>query len=316
MSLVETIVARWNRFLFTGYSAESLGALRVCLGAGYLLFLGTQFYSFLTIEPAGAHWVFSERVWYVAAFDGSAHTPAISLVVLGVLFVATLSMTLGCRTHISVAVVLLASVYLRGIRDSMMGDTHHRLYLWGAVFFFLLLSPCNRAYALDARHLRGEVPEWSASWPIKAMQLYTVSFYFWSFLAKLRVSGGDWAAGAKLQEMLLRRSVMWGLNEEGEPVRNALAFHLAHHPALLAILAVGVLLLEASFPAVLFLRSQRVRVAFLLVVTTFHLVNFVLLYVGFVLMPLLFVIFVDVEPFVQRVVRFVQRGGRVRVPNR
>ncbi len=300
---------RWERFLFTGYTAESLGALRIFLGLGYLLFLITQFYAFLTIDLTGAHWAFTEREWYIAALGLERHVPLVSVLVLGVLVLATISMTLGKRTRLSIAVVLLASLYLRGARDSMMGDTHHRFFIWGTLFFFLLLSPCDRAFALDARKREGVVEEWQASWPIKAMQLYTVSFYFWSVLAKLRVSGGDWLAGhGKLVEMLIRRSAMWGLSEEGEPVRNALAFELAQQPSLLVVFAIGVLLLEAAFPAVLLFRDPRWRLAFVGVVTVFHLANFLLLYVGFVLMPLVFVIFFDMTPVAKRITeRFPRR---------
>lgn len=299
---------RWERFLFTGYTVESLGALRVFLGIGYLLFLITQFYAFLTIDLTGAHWAFTEREWYIAALGLERHVPLVSVLVLGVLVLATLGMTLGKHTRVSIAVVLLASMYLRGVRDSMMGDTHHRLFIWGAIFFFLLLSPCDRAFALDARKRSGEVEPWQASWPIKAMQLYTVSFYFWSVLAKLRVSGSDWLAGhGKLVEMLLRRSAMWGISDEGEPVRNALAFHLAHQQDLLVFFALGVLLLETLFPVVLFIRDPRWRLAFVLLVAVFHVANFVLLYVGFVLMPLVFVIFFDMAPAAKRITERLSR---------
>jgi hypothetical protein len=221
---------------------------------------------------------------------------------LGVLLLAILSMIAGFKTRTSIAVVLITSIYLNGARDSVVGDTHHRFLIWSMVLFFLLLSDSGRAYSMDARKRAEDareraVPEWSASWPIRAMQLYAASFYLWSFVAKLRVSGIDWVAGGgKLQEILLRRSAMWGLDAEGHALGNELAFWLAHQPRLLEVLGGSVLLMEAAFPLVLFMKSVRMRVIFLGAVAVFHVANFVLIYVGFILMPLVFVIFFDMEP--------------------
>ncbi|MCA9536129.1 MAG: HTTM domain-containing protein [Myxococcales bacterium] len=295
----------WNAFFFKGYSVESLGALRVAIGLGFLLFQVTQFFPFLELD-AEAEWLFLEPIWYFELLGFERLQPVVCWSVLAALFLATCSMTVGNWTRTSIAAVLVCSIYLKGARDSVVGDTHHRLLIWAVVLFFLLLSDCGRAYSVDARRRPAPaseppVPEWRASWPIRAMQLYTVSFYLWSVIAKLRVSGADWlAGGGKLQEILLRRSAMWGLDDHGQALGNELAFWLAHQPRLLELMGGSVLLMEAAFPLVLFMKRDRARALFLAAVAAFHVANFVLLYVGFLLMPLVFVIFFDMDAVAAR----------------
>lgn len=89
---------------------------------------------------------------------------------------------------------------------------------------------------------------------------------------------------------------MWGLTDAGEAIRNQLAFHMAQHPDLLMFLAHLTLAFEALFPLILFVRSAKWRLIFLLGVTFFHLANFILLYVGFIFLPVVFLIFFDLVP--------------------
>lgn len=316
--LTTRLQAAWNAFFFTGFRLESLGALRIAIGVGFLVFQVTQLFPFFELD-AGREWLFLERLWHFELLGFERLDPVVCWVLLGVLALANVSMIAGLWTRTSIAVVLLTSVYLTGARDSVVGDTHHRLTIWAMVLFFLLLSDCGRVYSLDARRRtpvadEQPFPEWRASWPIRAMQLYTASFYFWSFVAKLRVSGLDWlAGGGKLQEILLRRSAMWGLDDQGQALGNELAFYLAHQPRLLEVLGGSVLLMEAAFPLVLLVKSDRMRALFLTAVAVFHVGNFVLLYVGFVLMPLVFVIFFDMDAVAHRARAWARGRGHARV---
>ena len=95
--------------------------------------------------------------------------------------------------------MILCIFYLKGVRDSFAGDVHHRYLIPMQLLLFLLLSRCGDARSLDLRRRASVTPpaEWEASWPIKAMQVYCASFYLWSIIAKLRVSGWTWFAGGK-----------------------------------------------------------------------------------------------------------------------
>lgn len=89
---------------------------------------------------------------------------------------------------------------------------------------------------------------------------------------------------------------MWGIDHQGEPLGNSAAFWLAGQPELLTLLSLGVFVLEGGFPLILAIRSVRIRLVFLLGATVFHVVNFVLLYVFFLALPIAFLIFFDLVP--------------------
>ncbi len=298
MTLSKSIGRAWNSFFYEGFSGESLGLLRLYFGCGLLFYHVTQFFELLTLDPTGAQFYFLEPMWHFALLGIDHHVPMLSFVVFVVLMIATLMMALGKYTRTSIAVVILCIFFLKGNRDSFTGDVHHRYLVPIQMLFLLLLSKCGHAHSLDerCRKIKSRIEEWQASWPIKTMQFYCAFFYFWSVLAKLRVSGWAWADGGQIQEELLERSVMWGLTDAGEAIRNQLAFHMAQHPDLLMFLAHLTLAFEALFPLILFVRSAKWRLIFLLGVTFFHLANFILLYVGFIFLPVVFLIFFDLVP--------------------
>lgn len=312
MNLAERARRGWNSFFFTGFSVESLGLLRLYFGFGLLFFHVTQFFTFFEQDPLRPGFVYFERVWYISALGLERDLPGLHWLLFALLMAATFTMAVGKWTRPSIATVLVLLTYLQGVRDSIAGDTHHRYLIPAQILLLLLLSPCDRAHAWDARGRALEpVPEWRASWPIKAMQVYTASFYFWSLLAKLRVSGAAWFGGqGALQELLLRRSAMWGIDHQGEPLGNSAAFWLAGQPELLTVLSLGVFVLEGGFPLILAIRSVRVRLVFLLGATVFHVVNFVLLYVFFLALPIAFLIFFDLVPVHAWLrARFARRGS-------
>jgi len=85
----------------------------------------------------------------------------------------------------------------------------------------------------------------------------------------------------------------------------------AQPETLFQIIGFSTLVMEAGFPLILFLRSARARLVFLLGVSFFHLANTVLAYVGFVLFPIVFLIFFDVEEVRRRIVGWWQRRRSV-----
>lgn len=300
---------RWDHFFFTGFSGGSLGLLRICFGIGLLPFHLVQFESLLRLDPGGATFYFIKPMWYFALLGIDHNEPLLTMAIFAILMVATLTMTLGLATRTSIAMVILSIFYLKGVRDSFSADVHHRYLVPINALFLLLVSRCGWAYSLDnrIRHRTRGLVAWEASWPIKGMQLYCASFYFWSLIAKLRVSGWTWFAGGdRVQNILLRRSLLWGVDDSGNPVGNALAYSLAQEPTVCFWLGMITLVLEAGFPLILLIHAPRWRLVFLAGVAIFHFVNFVLLYVGFVLMPIVFLAFFDLEPVYQR---YRQRRG-------
>lgn len=303
--LVLTTGQIWNGFFYTGFSGESLGLLRLYFGCGLVFFHISQFENLLPLNPFGAHFVFLEPMWHFGLLGIGTHVPWLSFVAFVVLIAATLSMAVGKWTRVSIAVVIVSIFYLKGVRDSFTGDVHHRYLMPMQILFLLFLSKCGDAHSIDAQSrplkpgaLDRPVPlEWEASWPIKAMQVYCASFYVWGLIAKLRVSGWAWfEGGGRIQEVMLRRSVMWGVTDTGEVLGNPLAYQLAQQPEVLFVLGFITIIIEAGFPFILLVPGVKWRLIFLGCVTSFHIANFVLLYVGFLLVPIAFLIFFDLAP--------------------
>jgi hypothetical protein len=151
---------------------------------------------------------------------------------------------------------------------------------------------------LDARRLlkRGTlrvVEEWEATWPIKAGQLYLCFFYFGSAIAKLRMSGLEWFNGVGIKELLLERSVRTGF-EEGVARSSEWGYLIAKSDAITSILGASTLVFEFGFPLILLIRDTRIRLLFFIGVTGFHVANYVLINVQFLLLPILFLLFFDI----------------------
>jgi len=298
MGCCKGINRAWNHFFFTGFSGESLGLLRMYIGCGLLFFHTYQFATVLSLNPFGSKNYFLEPIWYFHLLGIQYHIPALSFVVYVVLMGATVSMIKGKHTRVSILVVILCIFYLKGVRDSFSGDVHHRYIIPMQILFLFLLSKCGEVCSRDTQgDKNSSIQEWEASWPIKTMQLYVALFYFWSVIAKVRVSGWVWFAGeGRIQEVLIKRSVRWGLTDEGGLAKNSLSFELAQHPDLIQIFSLLVLAFELCFPLILFIKSVKLRALFLASVIVFHISTFILMDVNFLLIPFVYLIFFDLVP--------------------
>ncbi|MDH5427017.1 MAG: hypothetical protein OEZ57_01925 [Nitrospirota bacterium] len=298
MRCYKKIGEAWNHFFFTGFSGESLGLLRMYIGCGLLAFHTYQFATVLSLKPLGSMYYFIEPIWYFQLLGIHYHIPALSFVIYALLMGATITMIMGKWTRSSILIVILCIFYLKGVRDSFSGDVHHRYIIPMQMLLLFLLSKCGQVHSRDAnRKVYPPVQEWEASWPIKTIQLYVALFYFWSVIAKVRVSGWEWfAGGGRIQEVLIKRSVRWGLTGEGELVKNSLSFELAQHPELIQIFSHLVLAFELGFPLILFIKAVKLRALFLAGVITFHIATFVLMDVNFLLIPFVYLVFFDLVP--------------------
>lgn len=305
--IAERISGVWNGFFFRGFSGESLGVLRVLFGIGLFIFHFTQFDNVFRYDISGPHYYYLDPMWHFQLLGIQTHVPVVTLAAFVLLLLSTASMTLGRYTRSSILLVVLCIFYLKGARDSVAGDVHHRYLIPIQILFFLAISRCGDVLSWDAlrRAKRGLRPvpleEWEASWPIKAMQLYCVSFYFWGGVAKLRVTGWAWFAdGERIQSLLMKRALIWGAGEDGVPLGNSLAYQLAQWPDLCMLLSLATELMELGFPLLLLVRNNRWRFILLAGVACFHLANLVLVYVGFALIPVVFLVFFDFAPWSQR----------------
>ena len=285
---------RLGGFFYKGYSEESLGLFRIYFSCLLLLYHVPQFATLFSIDPFGASFYYVDPIWYFDLLGIERTIPWLSFAAGLLLFASTLSMTLGKWTRASIIAALICIFYLKGVRDSAAGDVHHRYVVLVQILFFLLLSRCGEARGGDIPAKAGGLSEWQASWPIRAAQVYVAFFYFFALVAKFRVSGLDWfAEGGRLQEQLIVRSVRWGLSDEGEPLRNALSFQLAGIHSIVFLLCLFVIAFEFLFPLILFVKRNLIKLGFVVVAFIFHIANYVLLDVNFLLYGFVLLVFFD-----------------------
>ncbi len=305
-----------NRFFYSGYSADSLGLFRIYFGIFLILYHITQFASLIFIDPTGPAFYYLDPIWYFELLGIDKTTPFLNFVAAIVLMTSTTMFAAGKWTRTSIIVVLITLFYLKGVRDSVAGDIHHRYVVLVQILFFLLISKCGNVMSLDAlKNKAVYLMEWEASWPIRAAQVYVAYFYFFAIVAKIRVSGWDWFVdGGRLQEELIVRSVRWGLSEDSEPLRNTLSFYLASDQFIVFLLCLALIAFELMFPLILFFKRNMVKLLFVAVAFLFHIMNYVLLDVKFYLYGFILAVYFDLAVVRQVLITRIGRRTRSELP--
>ena len=288
-----------ERFFFDWFSGESLGALRLYFGFGLAAYLFSQYPQVVALDPLGAQFHFTIQIWYFKLLGIDHHVPWLDLPVFVMMLAACVCFALGRWTRPAIVVILLTMAYLKGVRDCFSGDVHHREIPVVALLVLLLLSKCGDVFGVDARRRRlPPIADWEGSWPIRAMQVYIVMFYFWALMAKLRVSGLWWfEKGGHIQEMLIARALRDGYDAGGRIVDMALSWDIAQHPGAAFAMGALVFAFELLVPLVLFIKDWRWRLVWMIGGTIFHISNFVLLDVKFYLYPFVLIAFFDMAKF-------------------
>lgn len=296
-----------DRFFFDWFPGEALGAARFFFGIGLSIYLTIQFDQLFQISVQGAEFHYTLPIWYFDLLGIERVVPWANFAVYGLLIAACLLFTLGKWTKPAIIAIILAIFYLKGVRDSISGDVHHREIPIMVCLLLFLFSKCANSFGLDARkHRLPTIEPWEASWPLRAMQLYIVMFYFWALVAKVRMSGLDWfVGGGRIQDMLISRSMRDGFNADGTVVALSMGYDLAQRPEFIFWIGALVFLFELLSPIILFVRSVRLRVLFVIGATAFHQANWFLMNVQFFFYPFVFVTFFNMAG----VVRWV--GGRL-----
>jgi hypothetical protein len=283
----------FDRFFFDWFPGEALGAARLYFGFGLIVYLCTQYRQLLVLDPLGFQFHYTLPIWYFDLLGIDHMVPWLNVPVMAVLVAACAMFALGRWTKPAIIVIILAIFYLKGVRDSISGDVHHREVPIIAILVLFLFSKCDQVFGIDARRkgLPG-IADWEASWPLRAMQVYIAMFYFWALVAKLRLSGLGWFTdGGRIQDVLLARALRDGLGSDGQPVKLSQAYELAQNPDLVFVFGATVFVFELLIPFILFVRDWRWRVFMLTGAAMFHFSNYYLLNVQFYLYPFVFVTF-------------------------
>ncbi|MEO6081404.1 MAG: hypothetical protein ABIQ86_16785 [Steroidobacteraceae bacterium] len=302
--------AYWHQFLFGWFQAESLGRLRQYFGFALCFYFTSQFAHLLALAPFGPQFHFTIPIWYFKLLGIAQHVPWVDWIVFAALMISCVLFAIGKHTRTAIVAIFLCVAYLKGVRDSFSGDVHHREQPVIALLVIFLLSRCGAVLSRDAKAgpPARPVEDWEASWAIRAMQIYIAFFYFWALIGKLRISGLYWfTEGGRIQDMLIHRSLRDGVDAFGDPVNLSLSFDIAQHPMLCFTLGALVFGFELLAPLILFFRSFRMRLLFVLCATTFHFSNFFLMNVQFYLYPFVLMAFFNMRLVHEALRQFRQR---------
>jgi hypothetical protein len=302
-----------DRFFFDWFQPETLGVVRLYFGILLAIYVGTQYPQLLILDQFGPQFHYTIPIWYFERLGIERNVPWAMIPVLLATIAASFFFAFGKWTKPAIIVIMIGMFYLKGVRDSFSGDVHHREVPIFALLVLFLISKCDRVFGIDARR-KGLPPieRWESSWPLRAMQIYILMFYFWALVAKLRISGLHWFEGGGLvQEMLIARALRDGIAANGDVVNLSLAWDLAQRPDLVFFFGVCVFVFELLVPLLLFAKSWKVRAVVLLGAAFFHFSNFMLMNVQFYFYPFVFVTFFDMAKVHAR----LKRKLRLRAEN-
>jgi hypothetical protein len=297
---VEALRTRVREFVFTGIKPEQLGIVRILLGFGLIPFHLMQFIYFPKLDADGPAFHFISPIWYFDLLGIESVSITTTVVALVVLCVASASVGVGLFTRSSLIVMLVMILLLKGTRDSVAGDLHHRFLIPFNLLMLLLLSRCGDVWSVDAwrKRKRGtlqKLQEWEASWPVMSCQMYVATFYFISAVAKLRMSGWIWASSDRIKGLLVGGSARFGVVDGTPTGWGRVAFDIAQSDVLCSILGASTYVFEFGFPLILLISKTWLRVLFLAGVSSFHIANYFLINVQFLLLPVVFIVFFDLS---------------------
>lgn len=156
---------------------------------------------------------------------------------------------LGWRARVTLPLAWACGTFLGGMTTSV-GKVVHNDVLLLLCLVPLLAARTSDAWALDARGRPAPDPSWRYGWPVRTATVVIAGAYFFAGLQKLINSGPAWVLSDNM------RWVMYAASDaRAEPITAAL--FIADRPRLAQLVAASILLLELTFPLVLF----RLRLA-------------------------------------------------------
>lgn len=282
--------------------AVNLAAMRVSVGA-VILSVGdvhalavsaTRIPLAVRTPPLGWSWM----------LRAAPIAPGLAEHLRAVITVCALTGALGFFSRLSFATLSLAGVFLWAHAMTLGSAVHFHHLLW----FSLLLaaSPCGDALSLDRRLFkRGAAPPCAAyGVPLRAAWLLVGAVYFFPGAWKLGTSGLAWIFSDNL---LLHMRAKWFQFEGFSPL-----FRVDRHPWLCRAGALGVVLFELSFGALVLRR--RTRAAAVLAALLFHQATDWLMGLRYPALWGCYALFIDWTPLVRRLGMHAERVAAQRDP--
>jgi predicted DCC family thiol-disulfide oxidoreductase YuxK len=304
MNRLVTLIQAWNWYWFCPASVQRLAVCRL-LAFGLLIadlvyyfsYWGWAFYH--RIDP-----IFYEPILFLRVLQRAFGFGPPPPVVLGTIYIAILILAVGAfigyRTRVCALGSSMLYIYLIAVTFSWFGKVHHTHGAFVLLLLALSFSPCGAALSVDAllKRMRRAVermqlrwdqePETSsyARWPLRLIGIILCLVYFLSGYAKLRFGGLDWMNGETLAYWLLQDADVYSIQ---------LPLIVAQYPALLKPLSVFVVVMELTFPVILFV--PRLVWLYLPAGLGFHLGTFVLMNTHFIWWWFTYMVFIDWDAF-------------------
>jgi hypothetical protein len=215
-------------------------------------------------------------------------TPALARAAHWVLVGSLVSGLVGFWSRLSLALVTFSGLYVLGLFQLTGSVTHDMHLLWFAAL--LALGPCGEALSVDRllakrRGAPAPAPSVRAAVPLLFMRILLGLVYFFPGFWKLRESGLAWITSDNLKNQMY-----WKWYENGAvPL-----WRVDRSQSLLLVGALGVVLLELSFPLLVLLPKTRPLAA--IGGLLFHAFSRVFLFIPFVSLWGCYTMLIDWSP--------------------
>ncbi len=273
MRWAEDLVRRTDDWVFAPADARRLAALRIGLCGVLALRLASTDYGAVARQPALFRPLHYMHVFNRMPSPGVAH----GVQICGIIAASTAATGLALR--VTLPLTLACSLVL----DGMLNSAGRVIVSDAVLTLCLIVILASKSAAGDAWSIRpslrralrnvtrtpagpvAPVPAPSGAlygWPVRTAMITVALAYFFAGFQKWRYSGLPWVTSDNLRWILYASS-----DSRAHP--DGLALFIADRPWLAHLLAAGSLLLESSFPLVLFL--PRLRWLLIAGVGTMHL---------------------------------------------
>jgi hypothetical protein len=247
---------RAERWIFAAGTPERLAALRIGLCAVLTWRLTRGVFVDLAGQPADL----SRPRSFMNLFSSQPDRGLVLAAQIGGIAAGALA-TVGLFARATLPVAWAAGMLLNGMVTSN-GKIMHNDVLLLLCLVPLLIAPTADAWSLDALR-KGR--EGSASvrygWPVRTALLVVVGAYFFTGFAKLATAGPAWATSSNMRWVLY-------LSSDSQASPNPFALFVADRAWLAHLVAAATMLLELSFPVILW--RPRLRLAYALGAAGLH----------------------------------------------
>ena len=289
----------WDRYWFFPESLQRLGVCRL-LAFGLLIADLVYFTNFAWVFHKKIDRIFWEPILLLRVLHRVFGLGPPSQQALELIFIVTLILAVGAfigyRTRVCALGASVLFMYLIAVYYSWHAKIHHRQGIFVLLLLALSLSPCGGALSVDAllKWMRGSaerrgfrrdaapVTSPYARWPLRLIGIILCLVYFFCGLTKLRIGGLAWMNGDTLAYWLLQDADIYSIQ---------LPLIVARFPTLLKALSVFVVVMEITFPVILFV--PRLVWLYLPAGLGFHLGSHALMNTHFIWWWFTYMVFID-----------------------